>query len=54
VTVRLFVDERSGCRDRYFAAHPEDRGADIVIFEFYDDEEMADESQDYAPSGGPT
>ena len=24
--------------DRHFAAHPEDRGAGIVIFEFYDDE----------------
>ena len=23
--------------------HPEDRGADVVIFEFYDDEELADE-----------
>jgi hypothetical protein len=30
-------------RDRHFAAHPEDRGANIVIFEFIGDEEMADE-----------
>ena len=28
--------------------------ANIVIFDFFDDDEMADESQDYAPSGGPT
>ena len=34
---------------RHFAAHPEDRDADIVIFEFYDDEELADESQDGSP-----
>ena len=26
--------------DRHYAAHPEDRGADVVIFEFYRDEEM--------------
>ena len=25
--------------DRHFAAHPEDRGANIVIFDFFDDEE---------------
>jgi hypothetical protein len=30
-------------RDRHFAAHPEDRGANIVIFEFYDDEKTADQ-----------
>ena len=34
----------STARDRHFAAHPEDRGADVVIFEFYDDEGTAGEA----------
>ena len=29
--------------DRHYAAHPGDRGAYVVIFKFYDDEELADE-----------
>ena len=29
-------------RDRHFAAHPEDRDADVVIFKFCRDEETAD------------
>ena len=46
VTVRRGLNEDpNAVRDRHFAAHPEDRGASIVIFEFFDDEEMADESQ---------
>ena len=36
--------------DRHFAAHPEDRDANVVIFEFCDDEELADEGQD-VPAG---
>ena len=45
VTVRRgYHEDPDAARDRHFAAHPEDRGADIVIFEFYDDEELADES----------
>ena len=44
VTVRRGCDEdRDAARDRHFAAHPEDRDANVVIFEFCDDEEMADE-----------
>ena len=35
-------EDRNAARERHYAAHPEDRGANIVIFEFYDDEEMAD------------
>ena len=31
---------------RHFAAHPEDRGANIVLFKFCDDEELADEGKD--------
>ena len=47
VTVRRgFREDGNAARDRHFSAHPEDRGANVVLFEFYDDEEMADESQD--------
>ena len=46
VTVRRgFKEDPDAARDRHFAAHPEDRGANIVLFEFYDEEELADESQ---------
>ena len=46
VKVRCGFDEdRNAARDRHFAAHPEDRDANIVIFDFYDDEEMADKRQ---------
>jgi hypothetical protein len=39
VTVRRgYHEDGNAARDRHFAAHPEDRGADIVIFEFYKDE----------------
>ena len=35
VTVRRGLKEDpDAARDRHFAAHPEDRGADVVIFEF--------------------
>jgi hypothetical protein len=45
VKVRCGFDEdRNVARDRHYAAHPGDRGANVVIFKFYD-EEMADESQ---------
>ena len=44
VTVRRgYHEDGNAARDRHFAAHPEDRGANIVIFEFYDDKKMADE-----------
>ena len=47
VTVRPGLEEDGDAAlDRHFAAHPEDRSANIVIFDFYDDEEMADKSQD--------
>ena len=41
-------EDPDAARDRHYAVHPEDRGADVVIFEFYD-EEMAEESQDCDP-----
>ena len=31
---RGFKEDPDAARDRHFAAHPEDRGADVVIFEF--------------------
>jgi hypothetical protein len=38
VTVpRGYHEDPDAARDRHYAAHPEDRGADVVIFEFYDD-----------------
>jgi hypothetical protein len=43
VKVRCGFDEdRDAARERHFAAHPEDLGANIVIFKFYD-EDVADE-----------
>ena len=54
VKVRCGFDEdRDAARHRHFAAHPEDRDANIVLFKFCDDEEMTDESQDCAPSAEP-
>jgi hypothetical protein len=38
VTVRRGLKEDpDAALDRHFAAHPEDQGANVVIFEFYDD-----------------
>jgi hypothetical protein len=30
-------EDRNAARDRHYAVHPEDRDADVVIFEFHDD-----------------
>jgi len=38
-------EDRDAAKDRHFTAHPEDRGADVVIFQFHDDEGTAGESQ---------
>ena len=52
VTVRRGLKEApDAARDRHYAAHPEDRGANVVIFEFYDEEELADENQDFQAAG---
>jgi len=48
-----FDEDRNAARDRHYAAHPEDRDANIVIFDFCDDEEMAGESQDCYASAEP-
>jgi cobalamin biosynthesis Mg chelatase CobN len=54
VTVRRgYHEDGNVAQARHFAAHPEDRGANVVIFRFCDDEEMSEESQDCAPSTGP-
>ena len=48
VQVRRGYDEDpDAARDRHYAAHPEDRDADVVIWDFCDDEGIADESQDW-------
>ena len=55
VTVRRGLHEdRNAARDRHFAAHPEDRGANVVLFEFYDEEQLVDESQDFDPPAEPS
>ena len=40
---RGFREDGDVAQARHFAAHPEDRGANIVVFKFCDDEELADE-----------
>jgi hypothetical protein len=46
---RGFQEDSDAAEARHFAAHPEDRDANIVIF--YD--ELADESQDSSPPTEP-
>jgi hypothetical protein len=54
VTVRYGPDEdQDAARDRHFAAHPEDRGANIVILRFFDDKEMAGAGQACTAPAGP-
>ena len=49
---RGYKEDPDAAEARHFAAHPEDRDANIVIFNFFDDEEMAGESKDCtAPAG---
>jgi hypothetical protein len=40
---RGFNEDGDAALDRHYAAHPEDRGADVALFKFCDDEEIADE-----------
>jgi hypothetical protein len=52
VTVRRgWKEDPDVALDRHFAAHPEDRGANVVLFKFCDDEEMADDEPGLCPSG---
>ena len=48
---RGLKEDPHAARDRHFAAHPEDRGANVVLFTFCDDEEMADDEPGLCPSG---
>ena len=50
VTVRRgWREDADAALDRHYAVHPEDRDANVVIFHFCDDEELAGESQDRSP-----
>ena len=42
---RGYAEDPDAARERHYAAHPKDRGADVVIFEFYEDEGTADQSR---------
>ena len=44
-------EDRDAAIDRHLAAHPQDRGANVVLFKFCDDEEMADDEPGLCPSG---
>ena len=47
VTVpRGYHEDPDAARDRHFAAHPEDRDADVVIWHFHDDRKTTDERRD--------
>ena len=41
---RGWQEDANVALDRHYARRPHDRGANVVIFHFCDDEEMADES----------
>ena len=48
---RGWTEPADAALDRHYAIRPEDRDANVVIFHFCDDEEMADESRDRSPPG---
>ena len=50
---RGWNEDPDAAQARHFAAHPEDRGANVVIYDFCDEEELADASQDCGPRTGP-
>ena len=50
---RGFREDGDVAQARHFAAHPEDQDADIVLFKFCYDEELADHCEDYVPAVGP-
>ena len=52
VTVRRGWREDAAL-DRHYAAHPEDQDANIVLLDFCDDEEIADERQVGTALAGP-
>ena len=48
-----YHEDRDATQDRHFAAHPEDWGANIVLLDFCDDEEIAAERQVGTALAGP-
>jgi hypothetical protein len=45
VTVRRgYKEDPDVARERHYAAHPDDRDADVVIWNFFDDKRTIDES----------
>ena len=47
VTVpRGYHEDPNAARNRHYAAHPEDRDADVVIWHFLDDRETTEENRD--------
>jgi hypothetical protein len=40
---RSYREDQDAALGRHFAAHPEDQDANVVIFEFFEDEGRADE-----------
>jgi hypothetical protein len=40
---RSLHEDGNAAQERHFAAHPEDQDANIVIFDFYDDQRTDDE-----------
>ena len=50
---RGYAEDPDAARDRHYAVHPEDRDADVVIFQFHDDEGTAGESRDCGPPARP-
>jgi hypothetical protein len=50
--LRGLDEDPDAARARHYAAHPEDRDADVLIWHLHDDEGATDESQDLdAPMG---
>ena len=49
---RGYEEDSDAALDRHYAAHPEDRGGDVVIFKFCEEEETADEPQDCGTPAG--
>ncbi|MET3968073.1 hypothetical protein [Bradyrhizobium sp. S3.9.1] len=49
---RGYHEDPAVARDRHYAIHPEDRDADVAIFEFVFDDELAEQSQNRDPPAG--
>jgi len=48
---RGYKEDPDAAKARHFAAHPQDRGADIVIFHFFDEERAGESQVHIAPAG---